>query len=314
MKTVFLIAAYNEEAALPGMVESFLPFWRESDARVLFVDDGSSDGTLALLQGLAEAHPFIGYVSLSRNFGKEQAIAAGLSALPESEGRALVVMDADGQHTLADVRRLLARLEDDAELDLVFGVRETRDYQSVLDRAFSKGFYRLTNALASTPIDGRLGDFFVARPEILPALRGFTDRRLFWKGIYSWIGFRRDVVPITIADRAGGRSKFNFFRRLRLAIDGIVWMTKAPLYIFAVFGFLMSAISFIVALVFIVQFLFVGVKVPGFYTIIVLQAFIGGVIMMSLGVIALYLSVIFENTSSKPGFIISHRSDPPDWG
>jgi len=167
--------------------------------------------------------------------------------------------------------------------------------------------------MVNTPVDGRLGDFFVARSNIVPALKGFQDSKLFWKGVYSWIGFERDVVPITIEDRVGGQSKFNLWKRIRLAIDGVIWLTKAPLFIFAMIGLLMAATSFLVAVFFLLQYVFVGVKVPGFYTIAILQAFVGGMIMLSLGVISLYLSVIFENTSSRPGFIINPRSKPPDW-
>lgn len=311
MKATFLIAAYNEADALPEMVRSFLPYWQETDARIVFVDDGSTDTTLDLLEALAAEHSFIGYVQLSRNFGKEQAIAAGLSQL--TDDRALVVMDADGQHSLEDVKRMAAHLNSNADLDIVFGVRDNRDYQGKLDRGLSKLFYKLTNAMISTPLDSRLGDFFIARHTIIPALKGFKDRRLFWKGIYSWIGFKRDVLAITIEDRAGGHSKFNFMRRLRLGVDGIIWLTKAPLYFFAVFGLLMAATSFLVGLYFVIQYLFVGVTVPGFYTIAVLQAFVGGMIMLSLGVISLYLSVIFENTSSRPGYIVSPRSRLPKW-
>lgn len=311
MKTTFLIAAYNEEDALPSMVESFLPFWKESDARVLFVNDGSIDGTLEILRNLSKTHDFIGYLELSRNFGKEQAIAAGLSVLPDD--RSLVIMDADGQHSLNDVKRLLEHLKANEHLDIVFGVRQSREYQNPIDRFFSNAFYKLTNSMVSTPLDGRLGDFFVASSNILPALKSFQDSRLFWKGVYSWIGFKRDVLPITIEDRAGGKSKFNLWKRVRLAIDGVIWLTKAPLFIFAMIGLLMAASSFFVAVYFLLQYLFVGIIVPGFYTIAVLQAFVGGMIMLSLGVISLYLSVIFENTSSRPAFIISPRSELPKW-
>jgi len=311
MKATYLIAAYNEQDALPSMIESFLTFWKETDARVLFVNDGSTDGTLKLLRNLSSKHDFIGFIELSRNFGKEQAIAAGLSVIPDNRG--LIVMDADGQHSLTDVKRLIAHIKTNDDIDIVFGVRENRDYQSRLDRFFSKYFYKLTNSMVSTPLDSRLGDFFVATESILPALKGFKDRRLFWKGIYSWIGFNRDVLPITIEERVGGSSKFNLLRRLRLAVDGVIWLTKAPLFIFAIIGLLMAATSFFFGLFFLVQYLLIGVKVPGFYTIAVLQAFVGGMIMLSLGVISLYLSVIFENTSSRPGFIVSPRSELPDW-
>jgi len=138
MKITYVIAAYNEEDALPGMVEAFLPFGKETDARVLFVNDGSTDGTLKILRALSDDHAFMGFVELSRNFGKEQAIAAGLSVLPDD--RALVIMDADGQHSLTDVKRLIDHIETHPTLDIVFGIRESRDYQNPIDRFFLKRF------------------------------------------------------------------------------------------------------------------------------------------------------------------------------
>lgn len=169
-------------------------------------------------------------------------------------------------------------------------------------------FCKMPNAIISTPLDDMLGDFFVTRSTIVPALKGFKDRRLFLKCIYSWIGFERDVLNITIEDHAVGQPKFNFLRRFRLGVEGIIWLTIAPLYFFDIFGLLMAATSFLFGLFFVLKFPIIGVTVPGFYTIAVLQTFVRGMIMLSLGVITLYLSVTYENTSSRPGFTISSVS------
>ncbi len=293
------------------MVGLYQGLWTKLDARVLFVNDGSKDNTLTVIQSYAEKLSYIGYINLSRNFGKEQAITAGLSAVPLNQN--VVIMDGDGQHTPKAVGKLIDYMQANPEVDITFGVRESRQYQGVLDKAFSKWFYKGVNLMLPQPLDDQLGDFFFARSTILPALKMFKDSKLFWKGIYSWIGFNRAKIPITIDDRQEGKSKFSFFKKLNLAIDGVVWLTKFPLYLISILGLGLSSISFLFALWFIGQWLFTGVTVPGFYTIIVMQAFIGGILMLSLGVIALYLAVISENTSSKPGFLLSSDNKPPTW-
>lgn len=312
MKNItFLIAVYNEEDALPGLVEAYSDLWRKYDAGVLFVNDGSRDGTLTMVKSICDKNEKFGYLNLSRNYGKEQAIAAGLSAIPE--GQNLILIDGDGQHTPDAVSKLITALDEDAEADMAFGVRETRAYQGALDRFFSVAFYKTVNKMMRHNIDNRLGDFFVARAEIVPVLKQFTDSKLFWKGVYSWVGFTRAIVPIEIKDRDAGTSKFSFFKKMALAIDGIVWLTKFPLHLISIIGLLISLASFLFAIFFVIQWVFLGVKVPGFYTIMTFQSLLGGMTLLSIGVMAQYLSVIFENTSSKPGFITSHRSKLPKW-
>jgi len=312
MKNItFVIAVYNEEDSIPHLMEMYDSLWSKLNANVLFVNDGSNDNTLASLRSYAQKSTKIGYVNLSRNFGKEQAIAAGLSQVPDDQN--VVIIDGDGQHTPEAVSKLIEHMEADPALDIVFGVRETREYQGFLDRTFSKGFYSVINLMLSHPLDNRLGDFFLAKSSILPALKMFRDSKLFWKGIYSWVGFNRAVVPVTIEDRREGKSKFSFFKKLALAIDGVVWLTKVPLYAISILGLVIASISFLFALWFVGQWFLTGVSVPGFYTLAVMQAFVAGVMMLSLGVIALYMAVIFENTSSKPGFLLSSENKKPKW-
>jgi len=285
--------------------------WTELEAYVLFVNDGSKDDTLAVVQDYVKKVPNLGYVNLSRNFGKEQAIAAGLSVVPSNQN--VIIMDGDGQHTPEAVSKLIAEMENDKTIDIAFGVRETRKYQGWLDRSLSKVFYKLVNMVLAQPLNDQLGDFFLARSTVLPTLKSFKDSKLFWKGIYSWIGFNRSIVPITIKDRQEGTSKFSFLKKFALAIDGVVSLTKFPLHLISILGVVISVSSFILGLWFIGKWMITGISVPGFYTIIVLQSFIGGIIMLSLGIIALYLAVIFENTSSKPGFLLSPSANLPKW-
>ena len=311
MSLTFIIAVYNEEISLPGLVDAFEALWKKTGANVLFVNDGSTDGTLIALETLSQKFPRIGYIDLSRNFGKEQALAAGMSIVPP--GHDVIVMDGDGQHTPQATQSLIAAIKADPAADIAFGIRAGRNYQSGFEKLFSKAFYKFTNMLLKRPLDDRLGDFFYARAGIVDTLKSFGDSKIFWKGVYNYIGYSRLEVPVDIAPRRAGKTKYPVFKRLSLAVDGIVWLSKAPLHIISILGVLISFLSFAFGFYIIAKWLLTGVAVPGFYTIIVLQAFGVGIVMLSLGVMALYLEVIFENTSKKPSFILTPRQNLPEW-
>jgi len=311
MSLTFIIAVYNEESALQGLVDSYGELWKETKASVLFVNDGSTDGTLILLETLARNYAHIGYIDLSRNFGKEQALAAGMSLVPE--GHDVIVMDGDGQHTPTATQALIDAIKTDESADIVFGIRSGRSYQSIFEKLFATTFYKLINTILKRPLDDKLGDFFYARSDVVDTLKTFADSKLFWKGVYNYIGYNRLEIPIEIALRESGRSKYSFFKRVGLAIDGIVWLSKAPLHIISILGLLISFLSFSFGLYIIAKWLITGAAVPGFYTSIVLEVFGVGIIMLSLGILALYLEVIFENTSKKPSFILSPRRRLPNW-
>ena len=311
MSLTYIIAVYNEEETLPGLVEAYRNLWKETRANVLFVNDGSTDGTLISLESLSRKNANIGYIDLSRNFGKEQALAAGMSVVPA--GHDVIVMDGDGQHTPAATQSLIAAMQTDESADVAFGIRAGRNYQSLFDKLFAGAFYKFTNLLLKRPLDDRLGDFFYARAGVVDTLKSFGDSKIFWKGVYNYIGYKRLEIPVEIAPRSAGASKYPFAKRLGLAVDGIVWLSKAPLHVISLFGLLISFLSFAFGFFIIAQWLLTGIAVPGFYTIIVLQSFGVGITMLSLGVMALYLEVIFENTSKKPNFIISSRKNLPAW-
>lgn len=311
MKLIFVIAVYNEEKSLPGLVEAYEKLWEDTNARVLFVNDGSTDGTLFELESISKKNDHIGYIDLSRNFGKEQALSAGMSMVPA--GHDVIVIDGDGQHTPTATQVLINEMQRDMNVDIAFGIRAGRQYQRGLEKLFSKAFYKVINMMLKRPLDDRLGDFFYARAEIVETLKSFGDSKIFWKGVYNYIGYNRLKIPVDIAPRGEGDSKYSFIKRLSLAIDGIVWLSKSPLHLISILGALFSTMSFGFGLYIILKWLLTGISVPGFYTIVVLQTLGVGIIMLSLGVIALYLEVIFENTSRKPSFIISPRQSLPDW-
>jgi len=302
----FAIPVFNEADNLDQLTSDFAPLWEEHDAIVVFVNDGSSDGTLAELERLSKEHPRVGYISLSRNFGKEQALAAGLGAV--QSGSDVVVMDGDGQHTPEAVRKLIVAAKMQPESDIFFASRQDRRYQGWAERFFSRAFYRLINLAVPVPLDERVGDFFYARSHVVAKLKVFNDKSLFWKGIYHWVGYDRAYVDVVIKNRSAGASKFSFFKKLKLMVDAVVWLTKLPLQLISLLGFTMFFLSFIFLSWMMFQWMVFGVSVPGFYTLAIIQSMTAGIVTFSLGVIALYMAAIFDNTSTKPNFIVSRKN------
>ncbi len=307
----FVIPVLNEARALPGLVESLRPVLDERNARVLFVDDGSTDETIHVLRGLRDHDPRIGHIRLSRNFGKEQALSAGLKAVPD--GHSVLVMDGDGQHTPEAVRTLLNEADAQPAAQLVFGVRRDRDYQSGLERGLSRLFYRMAAIGARQSMDPRTGDFFYARASAADVLRRFEGAHLVWKGVYGFVGLERRTVEIDIAPRGDGRSRIGMAARLGLAIRAMVWTSKAPLHLISLTGLLISAVAFLTGLYSIGEYFVTGVTAPGFYTLVVTQSLIGGMILLSLGVIAQYLAAILDNTSARPSVIVADETGMPEF-
>ena len=308
----FVVPVFNEADALPGFIAAMRPVLAERGARMLFVDDGSRDATVSVLRELCEGDPQLGFIQLSRNFGKEQALAAGLQATPE--GWSVLVMDGDGQHTPDAVRAILREAEAHPDAQLVFGIRTDRQYQSPVERGLSRLFYRLAALGSRHAMDPRTGDFFFARADAATILRRFEGAHLVWKGVYGFVGLERRLVEIHVATRDAGQSSFGGLSRLRLAIRAVVWTSKTPLHLISVLGALISMIAFVTGLAFILQYFVAGVTTPGFYTVIVTQSLLGGMMMLSLGVIAQYLAAILDNTSARPAVIVADDSRAPAFG
>ncbi len=307
----FVIPVFNEARALPELVDSLRPILDARGARLLLVDDGSTDETIHVLRKLRANDPRIGHIRLSRNFGKEQALSAGLKAVPEGHG--VLVMDGDGQHTPDAVRALLAEADAYSDAQLVFGVRRDRDYQGGIERLLSRLFYRIAAIGARQSMDPRTGDFFLARAPAADVLRRFEGAHLVWKGVYGFVGLERRTVEIDIAPRHAGRSRIGMGSRLGLAVRAMVWTSKAPLHLISLTGLLISAIAFLTGLYSIGEYFVTGVTAPGFYTLIVTQSLIGGMILLSLGVIAQYLAAILDNTSARPSVIVADETGLPEF-
>ena len=296
-----VIAAYNEEAALPVLHPrlSAVLDGLALNSRILYVDDGSRDGTWAVLQQLAENDRRVQLLRLSRNFGKELALTAGLDQV---DCDAAVVLDADGQ----DPPELIAVFVEkwQAGFDVVYGTRTSREGESWLKRATAKAFYRVLNRLSDTDIPADTGDFRLMSRRVLDALRKLRERQRFMKGLFSWVGFAQLSIPYERAPRIAGASKFNYWRLWNFALEGITGFSTAPLRAATYVGLGTAVLAFGYGAWIIAKTLLWGDPVQGWPTMMAVVLFLGGVQLMALGVIGEYLGRLYLETKQRPLYLV----------
>ncbi|MBV8962740.1 MAG: glycosyltransferase family 2 protein [Hyphomicrobiales bacterium] len=299
-----VIPVFNEAENLPQLVARLTPVLaQEGDEwEILFIDDGSADESLAEIRRLNAIEPRVRALSLSRNFGKEVAIAAGLDA---AQGDAVIIMDADLQHPPELIPEFTRRWREGHAV--VYAQRGGRDYEGPVKRVFTRLFYRIFAQLGETQLYEEAGDFQLFDRKAVEALRLLGERARFSKGLYSWIGFKSIGVPFEVGERLHGKSRYNYRKLLHFAWDGITSFTTVPLRVWTYLGFLISIGALITALYFVLEALLVGVKTPGFPTLIVAVTLLAGVQLMSLGMIGEYIGRIFAEVKRRPLYIIAER-------
>jgi glycosyltransferase involved in cell wall biosynthesis len=299
-----VVPVLNEAENIPALVSRLTPILDTLEARweIVFVDDGSTDSTLAVIKALHHQDPRFVAISFSRNFGKEVAIAAGLRY---ARGDAAIIMDADLQHPPEMLRAFVAHWR--AGYQVVYGQRRNREADRPLRRLLSGAFYTLFNSLARTDIPKNAGDFRLLDRRAVDAMNALNETSRFNKGLFSWIGFRSVGVPYTVAGRAHGTSKWNFARLVRFALDGLTSFSTLPLRIWSLIGLAISFTGFAYALVFLVRTLVFGGDVPGFPSLIISVMFFSGVQLISLGVLGEYLGRVYEQVKARPLFIVAEE-------
>ncbi|MCM2294285.1 glycosyltransferase family 2 protein [Allorhizobium sp. BGMRC 0089] len=307
-----IIPAFNEEANIAAVVARTRSVLDGLDVSwtITFVDDGSRDSTVERIRVESVADSRIGCLVLSRNFGKEIAIAAGLSA---AKGDAVVIMDADLQHPPETIIDFLAAWRQGAEV--VLGQRIDAPDASRRRQLASNMFYPVFRMMAGMSLEAGTVDFVLLDRKAVDALNRFGERSRFTKGLFHWIGFRTVIIPFDCGVRTGGQSSFNFRRLLRFALDGIISFSSWPLRIWSWVGAIVSASSIIYALYFLLRTLIHGADVPGFPSLIVSITFLSGIQLLSLGVIGEYLSRIYDEVKARPLFLIREEignSSQPD--
>lgn len=299
-----IIPVLNEAENIAPLLGRLVPILSRCVAsyEILFVDDGSTDATLAAIERAHALDPAVGAVSLSRNFGKEVAIAAGLD---NATGAASVILDADLQHPPEMIEAFVARWREGYKN--VYGQRIDRSDDSALRRALTQRFYKIFGSVGETNLPEGAGDFRLLDAEAVAALRSLRERARFNKGLYAWIGFKSIGVPFDVEARAFGKSKFSYRKLTRFALDGLMSFSTMPLKVWSYIGTVISVIALATAVYFVGETLMFGVDVPGFASLIVSVTFLAGVQLLSLGVLGEYVGRIFAEVKGRPLYIVEQR-------
>lgn len=300
-----LVAAYNEADSLPllqprlAAVLDALAADHRVDAQVLYVDDGSSDSTWEVMQELAAADPRIALLRLSRNFGKELALTAGLDRIEEG---AALILDADAQDPPELIPQFVAKWREG--YDDVHGTRLEREGEGWLKRSTAHAFYRVIGHLSKTPIPADTGDFRLLSPRSLQGLRQLRERHRFMKGLFGWVGYNRVSIAYHRDPRMAGRSKFNFWKLWNLALEGITSFSTAPLRLATYLGLLTALVAFLYGVLIIVKALAWGDPVAGWPSMMAVILFLGGVQLIALGLIGEYLGRLYEESKQRPLYLV----------
>ena len=302
-----VITAYNEADALPAMHARLS---RVLDAmglpaQVVYVDDGSRDATWQVLGAIAAGDPRVRLLRLSRNFGKELALTAGLDHV---DADAVVVLDADGQDPPELLPEFVARWREGH--DVVYGTRASRDGESWLKRATASAFYRTINRVSNTGIPADTGDFRLMSRRVVESLRGLRERQRFMKGLFAWVGFPNTSIAYRREARIAGRSKFNYWRLWNFALEGITGFSTAPLRVATYVGLGTALLAFGYGMWIIAKTLAWGDPVQGWPTMMAVVLFLGGVQLMALGVIGEYLGRLYLEAKQRPLYLVQERREP----
>lgn len=297
----FVIPAYNEADTIAETLRRVAQKAQQlaAHSEILVIDDGSADDTVAIIRAGHWDVP-VRLLRLSRNFGKEQAIMAGLR---HSTGRAVVILDADLQEPLHYVDTMLEKYREGYEI--VYAVRAHREDESWLKRRFTAAFYKFLNIGSEVQIPAGARDFRLMDRKVVDALCALPESNRFMKGLYAWVGFRSLAIPVELEPRGGGSSKFNFARLLHLGMTGLTAFTDWPLRMWTGIGMVLASFSIVYGLFLAGRTIIFGHDVAGWSTLAVALFFFSGVQLMSIGVLGEYLARVFNEVKGRPGYLIA---------
>ena len=303
MKTIsILIPAYNEEPVLDKLFTRLANLANETkdyDFEFLFVNDGSKDQTLDFIKDYADTDPRVSYLNLSRNFGKEIGMIAGLD---HATGDAVVIIDADLQDPPELIPEMIKLWEDG--YDDVYAKRKSREGESWFKKFTSKMYYKTLQSVTRIPIQEDTGDFRLLDRRVVEALKQFRESQRNTKAMFSWVGFHKKEILYDRDSRAAGETKWNYIKLVELAIDGITSFTTAPLRISTYAGIAVSILAFIYLVYLVIRTVFLGVDLAGYPSMMAVILFLGGVQLLSLGIIGEYIGRIFNETKQRPLYLI----------
>lgn len=301
MKLSLVVPCYNEEGNISLMYQAIKNDFAHAgfDYEIVFVNDGSRDGTIKELNKLLDGDIPVKIVDFSRNFGKESAMYAGLK---ESCGEYVTIIDADLQQKPSIALEMVRMLESEPEYDCVAAYQEERS-EGKLISALKNGFYKIINKFAETEFVQGASDFRTMRRTMADAIVEMDEYFRFSKGLFSWVGFNTKFIPYKADERASGTSKWSMGKLFAYALEGILAFTTAPLKLASFGGITSAALALVYLIIVIIEKLVKGIAVPGYATIVVLVAFLGGLQLFALGIIGEYIGRIYVQTKGRPIYI-----------
>jgi polyisoprenyl-phosphate glycosyltransferase len=303
-----IIPAYNEEPVLYQLYDRLSTVMKglSSDYgyELLFVNDGSTDKTVDIVKELRDDDPHISYVDLSRNYGKEIAMIAGLD---HAKGDAVIIIDADLQHPPEFIPEMVMYWEEGYED--IYAKRMKREGESWLKKYTSKKYYEILKKTTRMPIYPDAGDFRLLDRRCVDALRRMRETQRYTKGMYGWIGFKKKEIEYVAAPRASGETKWNYLSLINLAIEGVTSSTTFPLRVSSFLGFFISFLALLYTIFVVIQTVIYGSPVSGYPTLLVSILFLGGIQLISIGIIGEYLGRIFIETKNRPLYFVEEYNN-----
>lgn len=299
-----VIPVCNEQANVSAITHALQQVFANTGYpyTITFVDDGSTDGTLDEIKRIASANPRVYFVSLARNFGHQNALKAGLDL---ADGDAVIMMDGDMQHPPNLIPEMIARWE--AGNDIVYTIRKDHKEMPLMKRKTSNMFYNLINNLSDIELEPGTADFRLMDKKVVEVFRAFKEADLFMRGLVKWMGFRQLGIEYDPAQRAHGKSKYTLKRMIRFALQGITSFSTRPLYIAAYLGFIFSLLS-LLYVPYIIWSYYFGHAISGWASMIATIVFFGGLQLMILGIIGMYLGKLFIQSKQRPHYIIKESN------
>ncbi len=305
MKLSIIIPACNEEGNIDTIYSNIKSIFEDINYEVIFIDDGSTDKTLKVLEATYKKDPeHVRAVSFSRNFGKDAAIYAGLE---HASGEYTAIIDADMEQNPSYLLKMLAFLEENPEYDQVAMTIKKRKAGGALKRFGAKMFYKFINMLSDIKFSNDASDFRMFRTNVREALLSLPEKNRFSKGIFNWVGFNTKLMEYDVGTRTQGKTKFNFKKSVSYAFDGIVGFSIKPLRLATFMGMFTSFCGFVYLIYIIIKTIVVGIETPGFATIVCLILLIGGIQLISIGILGEYIAKMFLETKLRPIYIAKKR-------
>jgi glycosyltransferase involved in cell wall biosynthesis len=296
-----IVPMFNEASNVDALFDRLVPVVESlrQPYEIIGIDDGSRDDTLERLVALRERYPALKIVALSRNFGKEIALTAGLQ---HATGRAAIPIDADLQHPPEIIPRLVEKWREGFEV--VYAVRKSRETDSPLRRLSAGGFYWVFQRLSDVPLPKDAGDYRLLDRKVVDAINAMPERSRFMKGIFAWVGFRQIGVTYDVEPRREGASGWSARKLFHFAVDGLTSFSNFPLIAWGYVGAVIASASLVTGGFFVLRTLMHGVDVPGYASIMVAVLFFGGVQLITLGIIGSYIGRIFQEVKRRPLYLV----------